>query len=229
MRPRPHRPSSGFVPTVAAWSLVALLAACDNPAKDAQQAETSDPEPKPSGAGEAESAVGAEARIVGAESKVEFVGSKVTGSHEGGFREVTGLVRLSADGKGVEYAKVEIDMDSTFSDNEKLTKHLKAPDFFDVDKFPTSTFETTEIRAGATEEKMPDATHTVTGNLTLHGVTKSIRFAAKIAVDASKQVSVKSDFAILRKDFGIVYPGMPDDLIRNEVLLRIDVTARPAS
>jgi hypothetical protein len=38
---------------------------------------------------------------------------------------------------------------------------------------------------------------------------------------------VKSEFAINRKDFNIVYPGKPDDLIKDEVLLKLDIAAKP--
>ena len=78
-------------------------------------------------------------------------------------------------------------MDSIWTDTEKLTGHLKSADFFDVAKFPKSTFESTEIKAGSSDAKAKDATHTVTGNLTLHGVTRSIQFPAKIAVTRCRQ------------------------------------------
>jgi polyisoprenoid-binding protein YceI len=100
--------------------------------------------------------------------------------------------------------------------------HLKSPDFFDVAQFPTATFTSTAIKAGAEG----GATHTVTGTLDLHGVKKSITFPATIAVGADT-VSVKSEFAINRKDFNIVYPGKPDDLIKDEVLLKLDIAAKP--
>jgi polyisoprenoid-binding protein YceI len=68
----------------------------------------------------------------------------------------------------------------------------------------------------------------VTGNLELHGVTKSITFPATITVQGDA-VTVKADFAINRKDFGIVYPGKPDDLIKDEVLLKLNIAGKKAS
>ena len=64
----------------------------------------------------------------------------------------------------------------------------------------------------------------MTGNLTLHGVTKSIQFPAKIAV-APEAATLDSEFFINRKDFGINYPGMTNDLIRDEVVIRLAVRA----
>ena len=118
----------------------------------------------------------------------------------------------------------EIDMSSTWADNDKLTGHLKSPDFFDVAKFPKSTFESTEITKGSTDTKYKDATHTVTGNLMLHGVTKSIQFPAKIAV-TTDAATLDSEFFLNRKDFQINYPGMANDLIRDEVVIKLAIRA----
>jgi len=98
---------------------------------------------------------------------------------------------------------------------------LKSPDFFDVEKFPKAKFVSTAIKAGGDN----GATHTVTGNLELHGVTKAITFPAQIKVDPDA-VSVVAEFSINRKDFSIVYPGMPDDLIKDDVLLKLSLHAK---
>jgi polyisoprenoid-binding protein YceI len=58
-------------------------------------------------------------------------------------------------------------------------------------------------------------------------VTKSISFPATIKIN-SDAVDVDTEFAINRKDFGIVYPGMPDDLIKDDVLLKLHVRAAKA-
>ena len=115
-------------------------------------------------------------------------------------------------------------MDSLFTDADRLTGHLKSPDFFDVAKHPKSTFESTAIKPGSTDAKAKDATHTVTGNLMLHGVTKSIQFPVKLGV-TPESATLDSEFFINRKDFGISYPGMTNDLIRDEVVIRLGVRA----
>lgn len=145
-------------------------------------------------------------------SKIEFVGAKVTASHDGGFTDFSGKVDLA---NPVEQSGIDITIQtaSLYADKEKLTKHLKSPDFFDVEKFPTATFRSTEIKKDGPQ-------HTITGDLTLHGVTKRISFPAKISVTDS-QVEANAEFSINRKDFGIVYPGMPDDLIRDLVVIKL--------
>lgn len=150
-------------------------------------------------------------------TEVSFVGSKVTGSHDGGFRKVSGTVTLPDEDLSKAAIDVTIDMTSLYSDDEKLTQHLSSPDFFDVAKFSTATFKST----GVTKS---DTGYTVAGDLNLHGVTKGITFPAEIALNGG-ELTAKSEFAINRKDFQIVYPGKPDDLIRDEVVIKFDLKA----
>lgn len=145
-------------------------------------------------------------------SKIEFVGAKVTKSHDGGFTDFAGKVALA---EPVESSQIDITIQtaSLYADAEKLTKHLKSPDFFDVEKFPTATFRSTEIK------KEGDA-HMIAGDLTLHGVTKRVTFPATINV-TDGAVNANAEFSINRQDFQISYPGMPDDLIRDLVVIKL--------
>ena len=157
-------------------------------------------------------------------SKIGFVGAKVTGKHEGTLGRFRGTIRL-VDGDATKSAVgVEIEMDSLQADVDKLTAHLKSADFFDVARFPTARFDSTAVEAGGEG----GATHTVTGNLELHGVTKSIRFPATIQVQGDA-IHVDAEFAIDRQDFGVAYPGMPDDLIKDEILVRLEIRAKKGS
>lgn len=153
-------------------------------------------------------------------SRVGFVGSKITGSHAGGFKSFTGHFTI-ADGVPVgNDHEVVIDMNSTFSDDEKLTSHLKSADFFDTEKFPKSTFDITGI------EKQSEIAYVVSGNLTLHGETKNISFPATVSQNGD-HVKIDAKFDIKRKDFGIVYAGKADDLIRDEVVIELKLEAKP--
>ena len=201
---------------VLALGLVLSTSACSNPADGKPQAKVENAAPAeataPPKAGDPSYAANVES------SKLGFVGSKVTGSHEGGFKAFTATV-VPADGK-VEggSVSVEIDIDSMFTDDEKLTGHLKSPDFFDAQGHPKAKFQSTAIKAGG-----EGRSHTVEGNLELHGITKKITFPADIAMKDGK-VDVESEFSINRKDFEMVYAGMPDDLIRDEVVIKLDLT-----
>jgi polyisoprenoid-binding protein YceI len=95
---------------------------------------------------------------------------------------------------------------------------LKSPDFFNVGAFPQAIFELTS------SEKMAASKMKVTGNLTLHGVTKQISFPADLTVNGD-QAALKAEFFIKRFDFGIKYPGKANDLIRDEVVIKLDMKA----
>jgi polyisoprenoid-binding protein YceI len=138
-------------------------------------------------------------------SQVNFVGSKVTGSHQGGFKTFTGHFTIMA---------------SIFADDEKLTGHLKSPDFFDIEKFPQATFDVTGFK------KDSETAYIVSGNFTLHGQTKNISFPATVN-QSGDAVRIDAKFDINRKDFGIVYAGKADDLIRDEVVIELKLEAKP--
>jgi polyisoprenoid-binding protein YceI len=191
-----------------------LLLACSNPAADKPRAVTSEAAPAAS-----TSAAGQRYVITPDNSKIEFVGSKVTGSHNGGIEKFEGTVDYAGQPEKSR-VRITLYLDSITTDTPDLTKHLKTADFFDVAKFPQATFESTEIKPG----NESGATHTVTGNLNMHGVTKSISFPASINA-AADAVVVDSTFSINRKDFGINYAGAADNLIRDEVVLKLKVRA----
>ena len=213
--------------TLKSFSLslsILFLAACADPSENVPAASvgTNSASDNANAAAETASKAASDASakayaITPDNSKVEFTGSKVTGKHDGGFKDLHGEVHVSGD--AVAHAKVTIKTDSIYSDNDRLTGHLKSPDFFDTSKYPEAIFETTSI------SKQGDKS-TVTGNLTLHGVTKPITFPAKVEVK-DDAVTINAEFSINRMDFGMKYPGKADDLIRDGVVLRLDVKATP--
>lgn len=210
---------------LSALLVSAALAGCNNdPVKDKPKAVTGEAVATASAGAAAKPAAGATTyKFDGADSKVGFVGAKVTGKHEGTFKTFTGTVQIPGGDIEKGSVKTDIDVASVASDSPKLDEHLKTPDFFNVAQFPKATFESTKIVKGGEN----GATHTITGNLTLHGVTKSITFPAKVAV-AGDSVTVDADFGINRKDFGIAYAGKADDLIKDEVLMKLAIKAKKA-
>ena len=199
---------------VTILSCLLLVCSCSNPATDKPKAVTSDAAPVSSSS----PAASVEKYLIKPDSsKIEFHASKVTGSHHGAFEKFSGAIDYAGQPEK-SHVTINIDMNSVTTDTPDLTKHLKTADFFDVAKYPTAKFESTEIKPGG--EK--GASHTVTGNLTLHGVTKSITFPATIAVTPDA-ITVESTFAINRKDFGINYAGAADNLIRDDVVLTLHV------
>jgi polyisoprenoid-binding protein YceI len=146
-------------------------------------------------------------------TKLQFVCAHVGAKpdpRKGGFAKFTGKAQV--EGQALKSLNVEIDTTSISTEFEKLTTHLKSPDFFDVRRFPTAKFESTKITPGSGSSQ-------ITGKLTLHGVTKEISFPATVEIGASG-VSVKSEFSIDRSEFGMMYDPTK---VENKVSLTIVV------
>ena len=201
------------IASIIAFSCAIGTVGCDDPAKGKATAEVGSAKPVDS----SKKAEGAKFEVVNADSKLEFVGSNVTSKHEGGFKTFSGTASLAGDKIEGGSVSFEIDMTSTYSDADGLTEHLKKADFFDVENHKTSKFVSTSIEKGG-----EGGTHSVTGNLTLRGQTKSVKFPATIKVDGAT-VTVKSEFVIKRKDYKIMYDGKADDLIKDEVVIKLDL------
>ena len=196
--------------------LVAFVGCSKNPAEDVPKADVTTPAATPSGG---TASAGKAYSFSPNGSTIDFIGSKVTGMHKGGFRKFAGEFQVTGGKIADTGNKVVIDTISLFADNERLTGHLKSPDFFNVAAHPTAVFETTSVAQNTTN-------FTVTGNLTLHGITKQISFPADIKVsDGSADVNAR--FFLNRFDFEMKYPGKADDLIRKEVVLTLNIKATP--
>lgn len=155
-------------------------------------------------------------------SKVTWVGTKPNGRHEGTFNITEGTVKVEGD--NIVGGTYIIDIKSLTVTDEgaddemkaKLAGHLAGEDFFQVDSFPTAKFEIASVEpytAPETTEEvseedkkyiLADPTHMVSGNLEMHGVTKNIKFPAKITITEDK-VSAKAQFNINRKDWNMSY------------------------
>jgi polyisoprenoid-binding protein YceI len=202
-------------------SLVVFLSACEDPSANKPKAKTAEPANVTSNS-QVLTAAALALPITPDNSKIEWTGSKVTGSHDGGFTKFGGMIDLVNDKPTESGVSIDIETDSVYANVDQLTQHLKTPDFFDVEKYPKATFISSKI--------VPDASagadgYTVTGDFDLHGVKKAITFPATITVGPDN-VTVKSEFSINRKDFGIVYAGKADDLVRDGVVIRLDLKAQ---
>ena len=142
-------------------------------------------------------------------STVEWVGAKVTGDHSGGFKVVKGTAQI--DGDALLSLNAEIDIASMFSDSDRLTGHLLSKDFFEAQKYPTAVFSSTKIEDG-----------TITGILDMRMVKKEISFPAKIVVQ-DQSVDIQSEFTINRRLWGINYDGKANNLIKDDVLIKLNV------
>jgi polyisoprenoid-binding protein YceI len=200
------------------------LTGCDDPAKGKAKATTTETTSTTSQAATAASQGTVKYAFDQSASKVQWIGSKVTGKHDGGFGTFKGAVDVVDGAPEKSKVDVSIDSESITSDTEKLTGHLKSPDFFDTKAHPKATFVSKEIKKGGDK----GATHTVTGDLTIKGITKTVTFPATINV-AGDAANVDAEFAINRRDFSLNYPGVPNDLIRDDVVIKLTIRGKKSS
>jgi polyisoprenoid-binding protein YceI len=191
------------------------LTACEDPASNKPKAVTSN------------TASATRASLMGGEqgevltvdpdnSRVLFTGSKVTGRQEGGFNRFLGSIDLVNERPEESSVTIEIDTASVFTDADGLTKHLQSGDFLEVGKYPKATFVSTELEPVANDE------YRVTGELELRGQKRAVTFPAAVRV-TPEDVYVDAEFSINRKDFGILYAGRADDLIRDDVVIKLEL------
>lgn len=152
-------------------------------------------------------------------SAIRFVGAKVTGQHNGEFHQFDGWVGFRGDHP--QQIEFTIDTTSLETDTARLDRHLRSPDFFDTERFPQASFISSSIEP-VTSENSEDPTHQITGTLDLHGIQKEIRFPANVG-RTDDGLRAIAQFTINRKDWGINYRGAPDDLIRDDVLIKLDL------
>ena len=149
-----------------------------------------------------------------------LVVSKVRGR----FQAFTGAITVSED--GTPSVNAEIDVASITTDNEQRDGHLKTADFFEVEKYPTATFTSTSVKADGGD-------FVVTGDFTLHGVTKSIDLKLEFnGVNAGMGNGPVAGFeastTINRKDFGISI-DMPLEgggaVVGDKIVLTLEIEA----
>ncbi len=202
--------------SLAAGALI-LSSCVSNP--EGKKAETTD-------SVEATSTVGAGASLAvdTAASTVVWTGRKVSGQHHGDVKISSGS--LTVDGGKLTGGNFVIDLttintqDLSGEYKGKLDGHLKSEDFFDVANHPQATFEVTSVGEG-TEPGVV----TVSGNLTIRGVSKNITFDARVDEATDTSVKASADFNIAREDWGVSYAGQADDLISKEINLKITLVA----
>ena len=150
--------------------------------------------------------------LTGDNTKITFVGTKPGGKHDGGFKTLTGTATVEGD--ALQALEVEIDTESLYADDPKLTAHLKSPDFFSVKANPKAKFASKKV-------EKTDAGHKVTGDLTLNGKTKEISFP--VTVSRAGGVKIETSFTIDKRDFGMTYGG---GKINDEVAIKAVVEAK---
>ena len=138
-------------------------------------------------------------------STVKWLGQKVTGKHHGEVDITSGSLIVSEEG-ALTGGNFEIDLNSIDVQDidgemrDKLMGHLRSEDFFHVENHPTATFEITEVAEGATANNL-----VVSGNLTIRGVTKNIKFDAKTSELSAESAVIDANLHIACEEWGVSY------------------------
>lgn len=162
-----------------------------------------------------------------AHSQVAFTIRHIFSRVPGHFGTFSGTIQFDPDSPGTGSVQVEIDANSINTSVEKRDNHLRSADFFDVAKYPKITFVSTGVKdlGGGKLE--------VTGNLTMHGVTKPVTLATVVLGSGpSMQGQLRAGFEATSKldrtAFGIIWNKTLDQggtLLSNDVDLTLDVEA----
>jgi polyisoprenoid-binding protein YceI len=126
---------------------------------------------------------------------------------------------------------VTIDAASVDTKEEKRDAHLRSADFFDVEKFPTLTFKSTKI------EKKGDDEAIVTGDLTIHGVTKSVKLDVELAGQVKDpwggtRTGFSAKTSVSRKDFGLTWNAALEAggvVVGDKIEITLDIEAIKAA
>jgi polyisoprenoid-binding protein YceI len=149
---------------------------------------------------------------------VQFVGTH-TGDEPnprtGYFTKFTGELAIDEASKTLTSATLEIDTPSLVTEIDRLTNHLRSPDFFDVREYPQATFVLKKVEV----DDAARGRHKLTGELTIREVTRPISFPATIRV-ADAGATLSSRFKIKRSEFGMTFGA---DRVDDEVSLNITV------
>jgi polyisoprenoid-binding protein YceI len=137
---------------------------------------------------------------------------------EGSFKNFDSKITASKEDFSDAVVELSADANSVSTDNDKRDEHLKGPDFFEVDKFPKMTFKSTSVKKVAANK------FKVSGNLTLHGVTKAVVLDAVLRgvtvnpMSKKPTAGFKVTGTLKRADFnfGAKYPGA---MLSDEILL----------
>jgi polyisoprenoid-binding protein YceI len=162
-------------------------------------------------------------------SVIEWIGSTPGNyKHTGTIKLMSGKLTAKDDhltgGSFVINMNSILNTDQTGKDKSNLEKHLKNGDFFEVEKFPFGDFKLTNAETESSSQS-------ITGNLTLKSITKSIQIPIELKIEDQTLTAQTPMFSIDRTKWGVVYSSgiigtLKDDLINDEISLKIKIVAK---
>jgi polyisoprenoid-binding protein YceI len=166
-------------------------------------------------------------KIDPAHSHAEFkVKHMMIANVKGHFSKISGGLALDESDLANSRVEASVEAASIETRDHQRDAHLKSADFFDVEKFPTLHFKSTNISI------VRDGELSVEGNLTIHGVTRKVRFAVEGPTPPAKdpwgntRVAISAITKINRKDFGLTWNAALETggiLVGDEATITLEV------
>lgn len=144
----------------------------------------------------------------------------------GRFKDFDGAIKYDKQNPAASTVSFTIQAASIDTDNSDRDNHLRGEDFFDVQKFPTITFSSTSVKAVDAD------TLEVTGDLTMHGVTRKITVPVEVLgsmkTPQGEKAGFETTFKVDRKEYGITWNRALDAggaILGDDVKITISVEA----
>lgn len=142
----------------------------------------------------------------------------------GSFSKVTGTITIDRENLEKSSVDVVVDVNSVSTHNDKRDNHLKSPDFFDAAKYGTATFKSKAWKKTGTD------TFDITGDLTLHGVTKEVVLNMTLlgfgpGPQGGQLVGWEGTTKLKKSDFGVLGPAMLSKAVGDDVTINLAVEA----
>ena len=170
-------------------------------------------------------------------SSVRFsVRHMMVSTARGHFNVMRGQLHIDEQESAQSRVEAEVDAASVDTGNAQRDAHLRSDDFFDVERYPIITFKSTHV------ERVSGQEFKVTGDLTIHGVTRSVTFDGEYSgqsnIMGGQRAGLSARTKINRKDFGLTYgtlveatQGVVGELVTIELDLEVvpQTAAEPAT
>jgi polyisoprenoid-binding protein YceI len=165
-----------------------------------------------------------------AHSEVSFQVRHLLTKVRGRFSDFNGTIEFDVENPEHSLVDVEVRAASIDTNERDRDAHLRSADFFDVEKTPVLTFRSTKIR------RYSDERFVVTGDLTIHGVTRSVSLETSLLGTAkdpwgNQRIAFEAEATINRKDFGLTWNAALETgglLVGDDVKISLSVQAVPA-
>jgi len=156
-------------------------------------------------------------------SRIGFEVRHLIGTARGQFHHFTGTIDFDRQQPERSSVTAKIDVNSIDTGIDERDNHLRSADFFNAAKFPQITFKSRSVR------RTGDQAGDITGDFTMHGVTRSIVLHVQLLESGESKTRWKVTTAPLkRKDFGLLFGGAAETVsgIGQDVTVNIEIEAR---